>query len=550
MLSNVTCPKCQCVFPVTEARQPIGIECPKCDAELTAEFLAIPGQRSLQLQVTVGHPASRTTFAFLAGKRKPTPARKRIEQINQNSMLGVMVVSLIALFISIGGLGATGYYLFNNVDGRVANRAPTTQARIPVTPTPTPQTTEPVESSPLPRQSTFELKPLLGPLPPITPPELAGDSTIDLDPLGGRVGAISVGGGGRYIVMHFPDKGMLNVFDVSEGKFLGGIETDKGDVKMVAGLSWVITSMSGSNLRVFTLPNLQWRYDVSIDLFSGISAMALGNRTDGPLLVSNSFGDVVLYNIGTANLKEIEGARKKPGIVATNLRASPDGTAFLSYSITFEPPQTRIAKVLTESNRDWAVTNLDAAVTIPGPDGNFYGSSSPLDRLGQQLPMTAKMAVMPGRTWFIPQITKAGDVPLTQQGYLVRVLTSMRLVQPPVQVAPVQPALPVPAPAPQLPTADVATTKPVDQPVAQPVQPIRQYKPTLIVSIHTGANTVAIVPNTQMIAALPEFDGLFDANGLPKPILDQHFFLVPEAKLLVILSGDRMKLLLRKLNLP
>ncbi|MCE9568217.1 MAG: hypothetical protein K8U57_39960 [Planctomycetes bacterium] len=492
-------------------------------------------------------------------------------------MLGVMVASLLTLLVSIGGLGATGYYLFANIAGsgdaaagRASNRStPTNPVR--TTPPPVQTPADPVNELP-PKKETFNLKPVTGTIPAITAPELVADSTtIDLDPLGGRVGAISVGGGGRYIVMHFPDKGMLNVFDVSEGRFLGGVETDKGDVKLVAGISWVITSPSGNNLRVFTLPNLQRRYDATVDLFAGINAIAMGNRTDGPLLVSNSFGEIALLNIGTTNLREVEGARKKPGIVPANIRATPDGTAFLSYAHTLDQfPQTRNAKVLTESNRDWVVTNLvDAAVTTPGPDGNFYGSCSPpLDRNGQQLPTAARMGVAPGRTWFIPQITRMSELPLTQQGYVVRAITTMRLVQqpvpPPVQPAPQpQPAVPavpqpgakpVMEPAQAVSQADAASVvQPVTPPVmppTQPVQPVRQYKPTLMVSIHTGGNTLAIVPNTPMISNLPEFDGLFEPNGMPKPILDQHFFLVPEAKLLVILSGDRTKLILRKINLP
>jgi len=310
-------------------------------------------------------------------------------------MLGVMAASVAMVFVSLGGLGATGYYLFTTKpNGDHAAVTGTTRAtQHTTTQSPTIQKVD-IGSPPLPprvwKLDKFDLRPVTGTVPTITPPTLTADlTTIDLTPFGGRVGAITVGGGGRYIVMHFPDKGMLNVFDASEGRLLGGIETDKGDVKLAAGLSWIITapvSPTGGSFRAYSLPTLAHRYDSSVELFGGVGAMAMGNRTDGPLLVTNPFGDVVLLDIGATGLKEIEGARKKPGILPNYLRATPDGTAFLSYVMSFDPPISRDVKVLTETSRDWQVATLDAAVTTPAADGNFgmvqkrlmLGNSHPL----------------------------------------------------------------------------------------------------------------------------------------------------------------------------
>ena len=38
MPQDATCPKCTHAFPVTEARHAFTVACPKCEAELTAEF--------------------------------------------------------------------------------------------------------------------------------------------------------------------------------------------------------------------------------------------------------------------------------------------------------------------------------------------------------------------------------------------------------------------------------------------------------------------------------------------------------------------------------
>ena len=59
------------------------------------------------------------------------------------------------------------------------------------------------------------------------------------------------------------------------------------------------------------------------------------------------------------------------------------------------------------------------------------------------------------------------------------------------------------------------------------------------------------VAGTPTFTDLPEFDGIIDVWGNiggDKP-LDHHFFLIPEAKLLVILTGTKDKLILRKVDL-
>ncbi|VTU00610.1 hypothetical protein : Uncharacterized protein OS=Planctomyces maris DSM 8797 GN=PM8797T_30127 PE=4 SV=1 [Gemmataceae bacterium] len=553
---DVTCPRCQRVFPVTEARAAVALECPRCDAELTAEFRPASRRAPAAARVRSGYPASQAAYAGLATRRKTAATRKRERQIRSGSMFGVMLASLAVLLVSISGLGATGYYLFT------ARPAPQAAEALPAhrAPLPAGDATEPGSAlPPSPRVEKFDLKPLAGLVPPVTPTKLEADlTTLDLAPHGGRVGAVAVGGGGRFLVMHFPDEGRLGVFDASEGRVVGTVGAENGDVKVAAGLSWVVTCAAGNNFRVLTLPTLEPRYDTTVPLFGGVAAMAMGHRTDGPLLLTNPFGDVVLLDVTGAALKEVEGSRKKPGIVPNNLRAAPDGTAFLTFAHTYETPVTRSAKVLTEAGRDWAVTALDAAVTTPGPDGLFYGSwASPVDRTGAAVPLKAAFTVTPGKMWFLPQVTRSGDLPLTQDGYVLRVIAIMRYVPVP-RVQPVPPNDQV-APAGARPVArddqaaDLAA-KPAPQPKQQPQPPqppvARQLKPSLMVSVHAAGNVAQFAPNTTILSALPEFDGILEPSGVGRADLDQHFYLIPEAKLLVVLSGDRTKLVLKRVNLP
>ena len=58
---DANCPKCRHVFPITEARSMIGVSCPGCETELTAEFrkraTPEPGQHPYELFVSLGRPA-------------------------------------------------------------------------------------------------------------------------------------------------------------------------------------------------------------------------------------------------------------------------------------------------------------------------------------------------------------------------------------------------------------------------------------------------------------------------------------------------------------
>ncbi|WP_439622267.1 hypothetical protein [Gemmata sp.] len=566
---DVTCPRCQRVFPVTEARAAVAIECPRCDAELTAEFRPASRRAPAAARVRSGYPASQAAYAGLATRRKTAATRRRERQIKSGSMFGVMLASLAVLLVSISGLGATGYYLFTARPGTHADALPVPRTSLTagIGDAPEPGSSVP----PPPRVEKFDLNPLAGPVPQITPSKVEADlTTLDLAPHGGRVGAVAVGGGGRFLVLHFPDAGRLGVFDASEGRVVGTVGAEKGDVKVAAGLSWVVTCAAGNTFRVLTLPALEPRYDTTVPLFGGVSAMAMGHRTDGPLLVTNPFGDVVLLDVTGAALKEVEGSRKKPGIVPNNLRAAPDGTAFLTFAHSFEPPVTRSAKVLTEAGRDWAVTAVDAAVTTPGPDGLFYGNwASPVDRTGAAVPLKATYTVPVGRLWFLPQVTRSGDLPLTQDGYVLRVMAFMRYVPVP-RVQPVPPpndqvgpegAKPAPVVGSKAVALDDQSAELASKRVApagaqvvkqQPQQPpvARQLKPSLMVSVHAAGNVGQFAANTTVLSGLPEFDGILDPSGAGRADLDQHFYLIPEAKLLVVLSGDRTKLVLKRVNLP
>ena len=316
---------------------------------------------------------------------------------------------------------------------------------------------------------------------------------IDLD---GKVGQVAVGGGGRYIVMHQPDKGQLVLFDASTAKTTV-TAADTGDVRLAAGLSrLVLYAPNGNMLRVYSLPGLTKVFETTSPM-DNFKSIAMGSRTDGPLLGSGTFGDLILLDINADGVKEVEGSRGKPGHHWDNIRATPDGTAFATFSRLGNNDKV---KLLTEANRKWKVTDLPL-VPFVGADGNFYGHGTAVNRTGQQVSVGGVGAG--SGVWYVPAVS--GNT-----GMFVKLAVT---------------------------TTGVGA---------------KNKKVTLTVHANRNADVPAF--GTTALTGIPEFETLVDIriNSITIPwdrILDHHLFLIPDAKLLVTLSANKDKLYLRKLGL-
>jgi hypothetical protein len=520
MPQDVNCPKCTHSFPVTEARHAFTVACPRCEAELTAEFKkpATPpeaGQPPYDLLVKSG---------ALPGTVAPPPVpRKKKEEDDEPKRKGgsamiVLVSGGLGLLFVLGGLSVTGWFLFTQIDVETAstnrpnssssssssgtnpkgtnpkntnpkNTNPKFPPGFPTDPDPG---FPPVKAKPV---DTFDLRPVVGALPAIAPPTLPADPSNA--PLGGKVGQIAIGGGGRYIVMHRPDEGKLGFFDVSAAK-LYWTDADNGDVKLAAGLSRaVVYSPSANIFRVYSLPDLQKQFDFSSANITGLRNIAMGSRTNGPLLGTGTFGDPVLIELGANEMKEVEGTRKERAELHWNmLRASPDGTAFT----TFDGFRNNKVTLLTVENRRWKVQKDIDEVPFLGGDGNLYGNGVVRDRSGQDQRFVGLVGARSGE-WLVPAVS--GNTHFLKCIHYEEGKGSNR-------------------------------------------------KRVMRVTVHANrnANPNAAVATVDL-TGVPEFEGLWDGFGKhPAVPLDQHLFLVPEAKLLITLTSGKDRLVLRRLDLP
>jgi hypothetical protein len=411
----------------------------------------------------------------MAAEPPPPPPKKKRRDDDEDdeadpktgasvSKTTVYVAVLGSMFLAMSTLGVLGYFLFTNLDtsdsafNRVARQ----------------QTNQQQQQKEAPKNTKFDLTPVPGEPSPIRPP-------ADVPPVitfNTEVGAIAAGGGGRFILMHFPKEGQLGLFDANTAK-VTRVAADNGEVRLVAGLNRAVLYSTGATMfRVYSLPDLKKLSDSNAP--KNFSSIAMGALTNGPLVgVEN--GNIHLLSVQDDGVKEIADARKD-GIGLHNglQRASADGRLYLTFD-NFEKGDVRLA---TEENREWKKME-GKHVYFPGLDGLLYGNGQVADRTGKNVPVGG---VGPGSgNWFVP-------------------------------------------------AASVTENK--------------RQKRVVNVSIHTDRNSEVPAAGTTPLSG-PELDGLLEMHGenvtasRGRP-LDHHLFLLPEAKLLVIIDKDKKKMYLKR----
>jgi hypothetical protein len=527
MPQDATCPKCSHEFPVTQARHPVGVDCPGCATELTVEYSkktspVEPGDSPYDVVVKKGKPAVSAATPPL-----PPPKKLRHEDDDEEekkttgsggSMMVVVLASITALLFALGGLGATGYFLFTNLDteeytfnqpsksnnNSAANKSGGNQGSKQGGNLSGTSGLPNVDNLPPIKKNAYELKPLTGALPTIKEPTLPSDSS-SLS-LGGKAGAVAIGGGGRYIVMHFPDEGQLGIFDVSTAQMIK-TPTDSGEVKLAAGLSRVVTLVPSANtMRVFLIVEpkaadqkltLLKQFDAAVPV-NGLGSIVMGSKTNGPLIGVGTFGALHVMDITANNIKEIEEARNDKLELPWGggmFRATPDGMAYLGCDNLEKGKKVKMAYW---DNKQWRKRELNM-VPFPGQDGLLYGNGAVTSLRGEDLNYGG--VGLGSGEWFVP--AACGN-----SGAFLKVVQT-------------------------------SSGKGFGA------------KKNITVTIHNKGNASVPAVGTQAISGLPEFEGLWDPFGnasRDKPF-DRQLFLFPEAKLLAILSANKDKLLLRRVDL-
>src|SRR5262249_4494493 len=139
---------------------------------------------------------------------------------------------------------------------------------------------------------------ILPPLPDpieITPTPIKKETTYKLPE---KASALRVGGGGRFLILHFKASKKLGIFDVSAGKIVREIPVAEEDAFYAAGMNKLLVYLPGSGVIL--------RYDLltgareqagKLDLpGSSLDAFCMGHASAGPLLVSIKRSGADLYD--------------------------------------------------------------------------------------------------------------------------------------------------------------------------------------------------------------------------------------------------------------
>jgi len=330
----VRCPKCQAVVPVpapaaagpsaaavtavpngpppapTQTKQPAPVETlpeePEERPERTRQSEEQEDLRQFHLDKDgeEPRPGRKRERDQSAGRRRPAAAQKKGAWVLP-VILGVAVLGVLAC-CGVGGWGVYAYFGLvsdrarRDLHGNAPDQAPFVvgpgQPAFPPGPPGDPGPLRPAEP-PKPPDVLLKMPPLPAAV-PIKSPGLKGETTVNLPD---TVGSLAVGGGGRFLVMHFPKLRKLGIFDINEVRVSQFIPVSEADVQIAAGMSKLVVYLPGSNtVERWDLLTQQREFQGNLPGDRGkITAFCMGHASAGPLLICAERSGVRFHDLGT-----------------------------------------------------------------------------------------------------------------------------------------------------------------------------------------------------------------------------------------------------------
>lgn len=178
---------------------------------------------------------------------------------------------------------------------------------------------------------------------PLEPGSAPLPATVPFDAqvkLPGEPSDVTVGGGGRYLLLSLRDQQSVGVFDVREAKLVKYVNVGMTDFLVAGGATeFVVSSLDGSLAA--------WKYDalnqprikakLPMQGRFRVQAIALGYSSDGPLGISSAYNItnehcIELYDLATLESAKIaidwNGGGRITNLDRFELAATPDGQSF------------------------------------------------------------------------------------------------------------------------------------------------------------------------------------------------------------------------------
>ncbi len=163
----------------------------------------------------------------------------------------------------------------------------------------------------------------------LVPPRLDRD-VVFLDqpaPLDG----VAVGGGGRYLVLHWEGRSQLGIFDVSAARVVKELALPETPVHFTAGMNDLFVALPNAHvLQRWSLDTFERTASARLPFEGAATGLCMGSASAGPLLACEQRdGSQYAAFIDASSLKRLDVPLEPwPGIVPPLVRASADGRVF------------------------------------------------------------------------------------------------------------------------------------------------------------------------------------------------------------------------------
>jgi hypothetical protein len=216
--------------------------------------------------------------------------------------------------------------------------------------------------------------PRLDPVPPQPPAK----PDKEVKQLPDTVGDVVVGGGGRFLIFHLPKARKLAVFDANEKKVTKYLPVAEDSVKIAACQDKLLVILPTANvIQRYSLETFEREVAVQSPTSNTVGLALLGSASRGPLVLfgeGKGVGQTEVLFLDPYTLKAIPDlklGRAPWGVRGSSWRISGDGQVMTSYT-PGSSPQGHTAYV--RSGNEYKPNGLagDAAGTMaPGPEGRF-----------------------------------------------------------------------------------------------------------------------------------------------------------------------------------
>jgi hypothetical protein len=188
--------------------------------------------------------------------------------------------------------------------------------------------------------------------------------------LGGTVASVCQGGGGRFLILHVAKERTIAIFDASVGKVVKSLPVAEDDVKIAASRDKLIVVLPGARLiQRYSLATFEREVTTPVPEGKPVSVALMGSASHGPLVLCGEGGAVALDPATLKVLPDLKfGFNNSRGLV---MRMSADGRVITSYMPNSSP---QFHLVYVREGDTYKAHPLDreaAGMMTPGPEGRF-----------------------------------------------------------------------------------------------------------------------------------------------------------------------------------